>query len=291
MNQDTRTHSVMTVKDVMTTRQVVSVKPDDDVAVAARLMKWAGVRHLPVVEGQAVVGVFTERDYLRYRAETGGEGGLDPVKRFMTSPAETISPDDPAAAASALMLSRRLGCLPVIAEGELVGIVSVNDLLAADVRAAAPRLELDSPIARVMSPNPVAVQPNQRLLEAVTLMAERGLRCLPVADQEGRLLGMVSDREVRAVVGDPAKALRRALADRDELLVSTVMTSPAASVPEDAPLSDVAARLAREPIGALPVIDRMGRVAGMVSYVDIVRALLEVRASRPAENRAADIAP
>ena len=38
------------VKDVMTTGRLVSVKPDDDVAFAARLMNWAGVRHMPVNE-------------------------------------------------------------------------------------------------------------------------------------------------------------------------------------------------------------------------------------------------
>lgn len=135
-----------TVRDVMSTRRLVSIAPDDDVALALRLMRWAGVRHLPVVKGHTLVGVFTERDYLRYRAETGGLGALDPVSRFMSAPAEVVSPDDPATVASALMLSRRIGCVPVVADGELVGVVTPNDLLAADVRAAAPRLAAEAPL-------------------------------------------------------------------------------------------------------------------------------------------------
>ena len=270
----------LTVKDLMTTRRIVSVKPDDDVAFAARLMSWAGVRHLPVVKGRAVVGVFTERDYLRYRVETGGQGALDPVSRFMASPAETISPDAPVAAASALMLSRRLGCLPVVADGQLVGMVTANDLMAADVRAAAPRLDLDTPISRVMSPSPVVVHPYEPLLEAVALMRQRGVRHVPVTDAEGRLVGMVSDRDVRAAIGDPAEALRNERTEIEEMLVSTVMTSPAESVGEDAPLSAVAARLAHEPIGALPVVDRADRITGIISYVDVVKVLLELAGSR-----------
>ena len=268
------------VKDVMTTRRLVSVKPDDDVAFAARLMNWAGVRHMPVVKGRTVVGVFTERDYLRYRAETGGQGAFDPVSRFMASPAETIAPDDPITAASALMLSRRFGCLPVVADGQLVGIITATDLMAADVRAATPHLSLDTPIARVMTPSPVVVHPHEPLLEAIALMAQRAVRHVPVTDAEGRLVGMVTDRDVRAAIGDPADALREERTEVEELLVSTVMTSPAESVGGDATLSAVAERLTREPIGALPVIDRDGRVTGIVSYIDIVRALLDLAGTR-----------
>jgi len=270
------------VKDVMTTRRLVTVKADDDVSLASRLMTWAAVRHLPVVKGRAVVGVFTEHDYLRYRAEHSGDNGLDPVSRFMTSPVETVSPEDPLAAASALMLSRRIGCLPVVADGVLVGMLTTNDLLAADVRAAAPRLSLETPIARVMTPTPVMVGPHEPLLEAVALMAQRGVRHVPVVDGEGRLIGMVSDRDVRTAIGDPAEALRSERTEVDELLVSTVMTSPTDSVNERASLSSVAEWLAREPFGALPVVDTAGLVVGIVSYVDIVRALLDLSRSAAA---------
>jgi CBS domain-containing protein len=85
------------VKDLMRTRNLVSVRPDDDLAVAAQILRWAGVRHLPVVEDDRVVGVLTARDLLRHRAEGGSEG---PVRSFMTTDPELIGPDDDVAAAS-----------------------------------------------------------------------------------------------------------------------------------------------------------------------------------------------
>jgi acetoin utilization protein AcuB len=264
----------------MNTRRLVSVKPDDDIALAARLMSQAGVRHLPVVDGRAVVGVFTERDYLRYRAETGGEGALDPVSRFMSAPAETVSPDDPVAAAGALLLSRRLGCLPVVASGRLVGILTVNDLLADDVRTALPPVDLDGPISTVMVRGPHVVRPDEPLLEAVALMTEYGIRHVPVVDGQGRLVGMISDRDVRTAVGDPVAALRSERVGIDELRVAGVMTTRPASVPEETPLSSVAERMEHQMIGALPVVDRKGRVTGIVSYVDLVRVLLDLARSR-----------
>src|SRR5436190_22064698 len=80
------------IKNVMKTRNLVSVRPDDDLAMAMQIMRWAGVRHLPVVERHRVVGVITERDFLRYRAETGGSGGAASVRGFMSTPAEVGRP-------------------------------------------------------------------------------------------------------------------------------------------------------------------------------------------------------
>ena len=271
------------IKDVMNTHRLISVKPSDDVAFAARLMSWAGVRHLPVVKGRAVVGVFTERDYLRYRAVTGGQGAADPVSRFMTSPAESVSPEDPAATASAIMLARRIGCIPVVDEGRLVGIVTATDMLAAEVRAVAPRVGVDTPVSQVMVPHPAVVFPYQPLLEAVALMAERGFRHVPVTDGEGHLVGMVSDRDVRTAIGDPAEALRSERAEIDEMRVAGVMTMPAESISEDASLADAAERLAHGAIGALPVVDRTGRVVGIVSYTDLVLALLDLAGAHVAK--------
>lgn len=268
----------------MTTRRIVSVGADDDIALAVRLMRWARVRHLPVLRDGALVGVFTERDYLRYRAETGGTGALDPVDRFMSTPVTTVSPDDPATAASALMLSGHIGCLPVVDEGALVGLVTVNDLLAADVRAIAPRIELDGPVSRVMARNPVVVHPHLPLLDVVALMAEHGFRHIPVTDNDGRLVGIVSDRDVRTAIGDPDEALRREFTELEELTVSSVMTAPAESVADDASLATVADTLTRSGVGALPVVDRRGRVTGIVSYVDLVRALTDLARSNERSN-------
>jgi acetoin utilization protein AcuB len=154
-----------------------------------------------------------------------------------------------------------------------------TDTLTPNVRAAAPHIELDGPVAQVMVRNPVVVQPHQPLLEAVALMAEHGFRHVPVTDSENRLVGMISDRDVRTAIGDPAEALRRGLTEIEELKVSGVMTTPAESVRDDVTLSAVADQLARSSVGALPVVDRTGRVTGIVSYVDVVRALVEIARS------------
>jgi CBS domain-containing protein len=271
----------MIVQDMMNTRRALSVGPEDDVMFAARLMSWAGVSHLPVCEGRRVIGVFTERDYLRYRAEAGRAGDDVPVSRFMTSPVLTVRRDDPVDAASALMLSRHVGCLPVVDDNnQLVGVLAAGDILTADLRASVPRSDATVSIGEVMTRDPVTARPYQPVLEAVALMTERGFKHVPIVDDDGRLVGIVSDRDVRTAIGDPAEALGRELTEIEEMPISTVMTTPAESVSTDAPLVEVAHRLAHESIGALPVVDRGARVVGIVSYVDVVRKLLDLVTSR-----------
>jgi CBS domain-containing protein len=267
----------MLVQDVMTARRALSVAPEDDVMFAARLMSWAGAKHLPVCDGSRVVGLFTERDYLRYRADAGLSGGDVPVSRFMTSPAVTARAEAPASTAAAVMLSRGIGCLPIVDEQDrLVGMLDAGDILAADVRASVPRTDAAVSIAEVMTRDPLKARPYQPVLEAVALMTERGFKHVPIVDDDERLVGIISDRDVRTAIGDPAEALGRDLTELEEMPISSVMTTPAESVTENAPLVEVAHRLAHESIGALPVVDGDGRVVGIVSYVDVVRKLLDL---------------
>jgi CBS-domain-containing membrane protein len=271
----------MIVQEIMTTRRVLSVAPEDDVMFAARLMSWAGVRHLPVCDGRRVIGMFTEHDYLRHRCQAGPAEGDVPVNRFMTAPVVTARPQDAVSAAAELMLSRHISCLPVVDEDDqLIGILAGSDVVAADARASAPRTDAAVAVAEVMTRDPATARAYQPVLEAVALMTERGFKHVPIVDEDGHLVGIVSDRDVRTAIGDPAEALSRDLTELEEMPISTVMTTPAESVSEGAPLVEVAHRLAHESIGALPVIDGNGRVVGIVSYVDVVRKLLDLVTSR-----------
>src|SRR6185436_14112329 len=100
--------------NVMKTRNLVSVRPGDELGLAMQIMRWAGVRHLPVVDRHHVVGVITERDFLRYHSGTDEGGGGNIVRQFMSTPPEVIGPEDDLVRAAAVMVSRGVGCLPVV---------------------------------------------------------------------------------------------------------------------------------------------------------------------------------
>ena len=126
------------VRDVMS-REVHTVKRNDELAIADALMKQERVRHLPVLdEDGEVCGVVSQRDLFRgalLRALGFGSRAEDlmlkqvAVKEAMSSEIQTTAPDTPVADAARLMIERKIGCLPVIENGKLVGIVTETDFV------------------------------------------------------------------------------------------------------------------------------------------------------------------
>ena len=126
---------MISVADFMT-KDLVTVREADDVALAEALLRLGGIRHLPVVRDRKLVGILTQRDVLRSGA-SGKPGARElPVSDFMTREPTSVRPATGLAHAARIMLERKFGCLPVCDDdGTLVGIVTEADFVrfAADV--------------------------------------------------------------------------------------------------------------------------------------------------------------
>jgi acetoin utilization protein AcuB len=121
---------VRQVKDVMSA-DVVTIGPEASLAAAALLLEQHAIRHLPVVDASRLVGIVSDRDV----RSAAGASALDrlTVREAMTPQVITVSPATPVEDAAKLMLAHRVGGLPVVSHGELCGIVTETDLLAAFV--------------------------------------------------------------------------------------------------------------------------------------------------------------
>ena len=104
---------------------------------AVREMNMRRVGAVLVLDHERLVGVFTERDVLRAVAE--GLTADAVVGHWMTRGPETIEPDQPAEHAAVLMIHGGFRHLPVVAEGRVVGILSIRDLMRGVLDDAAPR--------------------------------------------------------------------------------------------------------------------------------------------------------
>lgn len=267
----------MKVRDVMMTTRLATVRPGDDLALAAQIVSWSNGRHLPVVERDEIVGVISERDILAHR-RPGSTGASDiAVKEVMRRPAVTIDADAPLVAAISLMFNRKLGCLPVLAEGTLVGILTTTDLLRHELDTAIqrPAGQLPDPVRMFMKPLPALVTPTDELFDAAALMGARGIRHLPVVDNAKRVVGVLSDRDVRAALGDPRRFLTEPGARERfrQTSVADVMSKPGITVHADSPITVAIDQLLLNRVGALPVVDDQGRILGILSYFDFIQVL------------------
>jgi CBS domain-containing protein len=117
---------------------VLRMNAEETLDVVQDVMRLGGVRHIPVVSGDALVGLVSQRDLLHAAAsslleltrETQREWlGKVAVRDVMSTKLHTVTPDQPAADIVAMLLQHRVGCLPVVENGKLVGIVSETDCL------------------------------------------------------------------------------------------------------------------------------------------------------------------
>jgi len=108
---------------------VESISGDTTLFDAVRRLGEQRIGALPVVEGNRIAGIMSERDVI-YCLRDHGPDALDwPVSRVMSSPAITIDSSTDVLAALALMTQRRIRHLPVVDNGEIRGLVSIGDLV------------------------------------------------------------------------------------------------------------------------------------------------------------------
>jgi CBS domain-containing protein len=134
----------MKVRDLMST-QVATVRRNDKLLIADDLMRLGRIRHTPVLaDGSGeVVGILSQRDLFRGAlARCLGYGehaqqkmlGLLLVKDVMSNDPVTIAPDRELAEAARVMCERKIGCLPVVENHELVGILTESDFVRLAMR-------------------------------------------------------------------------------------------------------------------------------------------------------------
>jgi acetoin utilization protein AcuB len=134
----------------------------------------------------------------------------------------------------------------------------------------------------VMTKAPMTIDPDAPVETAVEVMRERELRHLPVVDGDGRLVGIVTDRDLRSAIlgsavmdhlpADQGDRLRALTSSLNDVRVSHVMTWRVVTIGPGAPVAQAAAMMASLRIGSLPVVENT-RLVGIVTEHDVLKAL------------------
>lgn len=121
----------MKVKDILRRKgnQVVSVTPQSSVLEALKLMAEKNIGGVLVIDGENLVGIFTERDYARKIVLKGKTSAESKISEVMVSNLITITPDNDISDCMKIMTSKTIRHLPVLENKSLVGLISIGDVV------------------------------------------------------------------------------------------------------------------------------------------------------------------
>ena len=147
------------VREIMQTK-IVQISAEERLSTVEDIMTLGRVRHMPVVRGGQLVGVVSERDLLRASLSNLTSFGSEQRRAFlhaveiakvMSSPAITVSPDASVTQAARVMAERKIGCLPVIDAGRLIGLITETDVLRffAGIESEVERTPRPAPVSSV----------------------------------------------------------------------------------------------------------------------------------------------
>jgi CBS domain-containing protein len=298
------------VRDVMTTRVVAVRQDASFKEMATALRENRVSAFPVLDGDGKVIGVVSDADLLTKQALDGGYDGMPGMitgllrRReqgkargmtagdLMTGPAVTAVPEDAVEDAAKLMRKRKVKRLPVLdTEGRLAGIISRADVLSAfgrpdtairrrpepasrpaDARTATERtITMKTSVQDAMTTQVVAVKLGASFKEMAARLRESRVSAFPVIDDDGKVIGVVSEADMLARQVLSAGLAHGGEQEKAEVLTAgDLMTHPAITVsPQDS--VEVAARLMYTlQVKRLPVIDRSGRLAGIISRTDVL---------------------
>jgi CBS domain-containing protein len=303
------------VRDVMTVKPA-SVHMDSPLSIAARHLLSSIFTGLPVVDGQnRPVGVITQGDLIQkgglpLRLGLLAESDQDRLEAVlgqlasrgaaeaMSAPAITIAENRPLSQAVDLMLERGLKRLPVVdGEGRLTGMLSRLDIFrtvmveAPDWNAfRAQKIEVLhlKNVADILRRDTQTVLPDASIEEVIRVIDANDIQRVAVVDNEGRLLGLISDRDLlhyfkedqegiwrrltklkRSPAPDACRCdLRKWLADTT---AAAVMNTELITVREETLVEEAIRLMTEKALKRLPVVDEAGRFKGMISRDSLLR--------------------
>ncbi len=131
-------------------------------------------------------------------------------------------------------------------------------------------------VERRMKRNPVWIDEDDSMKKAMDMLKERGIRHLPVLRNGEKLVGIVSDRDIKAASPSPATSLeiREIYYLLDKIKVKQIMTKRPYTVSPTTPVEEAALIMREKKIGALPVVEK-GKLVGIITETDIIDAFLD----------------
>ncbi len=278
----------MQVKGVMT-KEVKWVEVPGTRAEALDILRKIGASAVPVVKRgtDELVGMVR----LRKLFENPSENQL---AMLVDRDVPTVSLSDKLEEAVNRLLKARVRRLPVLKDGKLVGMLTVQDII---YRAIA-EMDVERLASDFMRPHIIAVWDGTPIKAVVEIMDLSGFRALPAIDEGGNLVGIIDDSDILKVSGVETESRMSQMAGRSEgdswtwdsenriyitkrelkvpdKLVRDVMTKELVTITRKTTVSRAAQLMRQHRIEQTPILSAEGKLTGIVQDVDLLRALVE----------------
>lgn len=269
------------------------------------------------------IGVVSQRDVLRLSSPDAKESGEQKIDRralrqllvqIVARKPKSVSLQTPIQDVITTMTCNHIDMVPVLDDADLVGIITTTDLmklffrldkvvhqLCPELKKGAPPVDLASEssaktkilfswffrtVQEIMTEQVICLEPQDNLARAVEVLQKKVFRHLPIMDEQGKLLGLVSDRDIlrnfpfagkRPLL--PPKRFREHLFATDSrttsflLPLESIMSRKVLHILPGCSISE-AAHLLHKKISCLPVVDEQEKLRGIVTVTDLMRALL-----------------
>ena len=250
--------SQLRVGDIMS-RDVVTAALDDTISDAVTRMSEHYVSCLVVMDNGRVAGILTEKGILK------GVGGCNPafhelkVSEQMSSPVKLVSPDASIVEAGRIMETNRIRRLPVVQDGQMVGLVTQTDITRGLISLTPLRCVSD-----IMTRRITVVGADATIAEAARIMSSCNISCLVVMIR-GEVAGILSEKDV----------LRRVVAvhkDPTQTRVTDIMSFPVVGVPRTFSVLSASKKMETMRLHRLVVMEDK-KVYGILTQTDIMRAI------------------
>ena len=224
---------------------------------------------------------------------TRGIAGFGAHSRIHTAGIEALSTDLPVKLEWIDRPDRVERLLPAIRHMVADGLITVEKVEVVQYAVGRNQDPLEQPVGDIMNKEVLTVQPDTPLAQVVSLLLDRGYRSLPVVDKFGRPVGIITDGDLLrhahltarlGLQGDLAAAqLRQELANlqAEATTADTIMTRPVITVHTGDKVRTAVARMAKHGLKRLPVVDDHGRLAGLISRLDVFRTVEYHQAGQP----------
>jgi CBS domain-containing protein len=278
----------MLVSDYMTS-DVVNIEIPGNRDDVLKILKRTGISGVPVLKEGKLVGIITRKDLLRKAEET--QLGL-----LMTPDPVTIAADAPLSEAAKLLTTHNIRRLPVVEDGQLMGLISIADLVHAIAT-----LRIKHEIKDAYTSQTFALWEETPLPVVGRVMEISGFEAIPILDADNKLQGIISERDLirHSSIEDTVEVSDFSNGtDDDEWTwesirdmhtisygiskiqlpprpVKTAMVKNVVSVPLNAEVSECALKMKRARIDQLPVINGDKRLVAMLFDRELIRVLCE----------------